>query len=99
ILSTDPLSLLDALPIFSPIADTDDTLISLQSLQRRIEIDAEARTVTVDGGATYADVAPVLHASGFALANVASLPNITLAGAVVRSEEHTSELQSRENIV
>lgn len=68
---------------FSPIADTDDTLISLQSLQRRIEIDAEARTVTVDGGATYADVAPVLHASGFALANVASLPNITLAGAVV----------------
>ena len=68
---------------FSPIADTDDTLISLQSLERRIEIDAEARTVTVDGGATYADVAPALHAAGFALANVASLPNITLAGAIV----------------
>jgi FAD/FMN-containing dehydrogenases len=68
---------------FNPIADTDDTLVSLRSMQRRIEVHAGARTVTVDGGATYADVAPVLHAAGFALANVASLPNITLAGAIV----------------
>ncbi len=67
---------------FNRIADTDDTLISLRDLPRRIDIDVAARTVTVDGGATYADVAPRLHAAGFALANVASLPNITVAGAV-----------------
>jgi xylitol oxidase len=67
---------------FNRIADTDDTLISLRDLPRRVEIDAAARTVTVDGGATYADVAPKLHAAGFALANVASLPNITIAGAI-----------------
>ncbi|MBJ3784092.1 FAD-binding protein [Devosia sediminis] len=67
---------------FNRIADTDETLISLAHLPRRIDIDAAAGTVTVDGGATYADVAPVLHAAGFALGNVASLPSITLAGAV-----------------
>ncbi|SMQ65977.1 xylitol oxidase [Devosia lucknowensis] len=68
---------------FNRIADTPDTLVSLRNLQRRIEIDSDARTVTIDGGASYADIAPALHAAGFALANVASLPNITIAGAVV----------------
>lgn len=67
---------------FNTIADTDDTLISLRDLPRRIEIDKSARTVTIDGGAMYAEVAPAVHAAGFALANVASLPNITVAGAV-----------------
>ena len=67
---------------FNHIADTEDTQISLRDLPRRAEIDADARTVTVDGGATYADLAPMLHAGGFALANVASLPNITIAGAI-----------------
>jgi len=68
---------------FNTIADTNDTLIILSDLPRRIEIDAAAGKVTIDGGATYADVAPVLHRAGFALRNVASLPNITIAGAVV----------------
>jgi xylitol oxidase len=68
---------------FNTIADTDDTLVILSDLERRIEIDSTAGTVSVDSGATYADLAPVLHAAGFALPNVASLPNITIAGAVV----------------
>jgi hypothetical protein len=67
---------------FNAIADTDDTLISLRDLPRRIEIDIPAQTVTIDGGAMYAEVAPALHAAGSALANVASLPNISVAGAV-----------------
>ncbi len=67
---------------FNPIADTSDTLISLAGLPRSIEIDSTARTVRLDGGATYADLAPLVHRAGFALANVASLPHITVAGAV-----------------
>jgi xylitol oxidase len=67
---------------FNHIADSDDTLVSLQRLPRRVEINAKALSVTIDGGATYADIAPALHAAGFALANVASLPSITVAGAV-----------------
>lgn len=68
---------------FNHIADTGGTIISLSQLERTIRIDAVANTVTVDGGATYADVAPRLHQAGYALRNVASLPNITIAGAVV----------------
>lgn len=68
---------------FNRIADTADTLISLSRLPRRVDIDRAASTVTIDGGATYADIAPALHEAGFALGNVASLPNITVAGAVV----------------
>ena len=67
---------------FNRIADTDDTLLSLRHLPRCIEIDAEARSVTIDGGATYSDISPVLHEAGFGLAAVASLPNITVAGAI-----------------
>ena len=66
---------------FNRIADTDGTLVSLAGLERRIEIDRETHSVTVDGGATYADIVGVLHEAGYALGNVASLPHITIAGA------------------
>ncbi|OAM78599.1 FAD-binding protein [Devosia elaeis] len=67
---------------FSRIADTDGSLISLARLPRRIDIDSAGAKVRIDGGATYADLVPALHASGLALPNVASLPHITVAGAV-----------------
>ena len=67
---------------FNHIADSDDTLLSLSALDRRIEIDNDKRVAVIDGGATYAEIAPALHRAGLALANVASLPNITVAGAV-----------------
>ncbi len=67
---------------FNPIADTDGTLISLRDMPRIVEVDTAAQCVRVDGGATYEDVAPILHGAGFALAALASLPSITLAGAV-----------------
>ena len=66
---------------FNRIADTDGDLISLQQLARQIRIDRHARTVTVDGGVTYGQLCPVLHAEGFALPNLASLPHISVVGA------------------
>ena len=35
---------------FNSIADTDGDLVSLASLPRVVELDPQARTVTVDGG-------------------------------------------------
>ncbi|MEP7241068.1 MAG: FAD-binding protein [Devosia sp.] len=67
---------------FNAIADTDADLISLRHLNRVIAIDAAARTVTIDGGITYGELAPVLDAAGFALENLASLPHISVVGAV-----------------
>lgn len=67
---------------FNAIADTTGALISLRALERRIDIDAQARTVTVDGGITYAELCPVLDAAGWALFNIASCPDFTVVGAV-----------------
>lgn len=66
---------------FNTIADTDGDLLSLRQLKRRIDIDSAARTVTIDGGVTYADLCPVLDAAGFAIPNIASVPDFTIIGA------------------
>lgn len=67
---------------FNRIADTDGVLISLAALTGIRKIDHAARTVTIEGGTTYAQLLPALHAAGYALENLASLPHITVAGAV-----------------
>jgi alditol oxidase len=67
---------------FNTIADTNGALISLAKLPVRIDIDTDANTVTASAGLRYGDLATALHAKGFALHNLASLPHITLAGAV-----------------
>ena len=67
---------------FSPVADSPGALITLDSLSHEIEIDSQRATVRVGAGVRYAELAESLNAHGFALANLASLPRITVAGAV-----------------
>jgi xylitol oxidase len=67
---------------FSDIADTDGTLIELSGLPPEIDIDSAARTVRVAAGVRYAELAAHLHAHGFALPNMASLPHISVGGSV-----------------
>lgn len=67
---------------FNDIADSAGIQLSLQSLERVVRLDPDRRRVTVDGGIRYGDLAPVLQANGWALANLASLPHISVAGAV-----------------
>ncbi len=66
---------------FNTIADTDGDLVSLSAMPRLVELDAETATVTVDGGIRYGELATFLHDRGWALANLASLPHISVAGA------------------
>jgi len=66
---------------FNTIADSRQNQISLQHLDE-ITIDDKAKTVTVGGGVKYGQVAPVIEARGFALHNLASLPHISVAGAI-----------------
>lgn len=68
---------------FNPIADSPQTQLSLAPLNRVLAIDANAGRVTVEGGIRYGELAPVLQAHGLALANLASLPHISVAGAVM----------------
>ncbi|MFT4234322.1 MAG: FAD-binding protein [Microbacterium sp.] len=67
---------------FTLIADTDGTLLSTARLTSPPRIDADARTVTVGAGMRYGDLAPALQAEGWALANLASLPHISIGGAI-----------------
>jgi alditol oxidase len=67
---------------FNRIADTTGTLIRLDALGASIDLDETNATVTVPAGARYADIVGPLDAAGYALANLASLPHITVAGSV-----------------
>lgn len=67
---------------FNRLADTDGDLVRTDGLPASVEIDAEARTATVAASMRLADIAARLHGAGFALANLPSLPHISLAGAV-----------------
>ncbi|WIM97516.1 FAD-binding protein [Actinoplanes oblitus] len=67
---------------FNRLADTGGDLLSLAELPRTVEIGPDRRTVRVDGGIRYGELATRLHAEGLALHNLASLPHISVAGAV-----------------
>jgi xylitol oxidase len=66
---------------FNAIADDAENQISLHSLNS-IDLDPASNTVTVGAGVRYGDLAPVIDARGFALHNLASLPHISVAGAI-----------------
>ena len=66
---------------YNDIADSPLTQISLRKLNKIISIDETNSTVTIEGGIKYEELAPQLHEKGFALQNLASLPQVTVAGA------------------
>lgn len=69
---------------FNRIADpgAGGVLLSVAGLPPVIDVDTTARTVRVGGGVRYAELARTVHAHGLALANMASLPHISVAGSV-----------------
>ncbi|HET9173422.1 MAG TPA: FAD-binding protein [Actinospica sp.] len=66
---------------FNRIADTEGDLVLLADMPAELEIDAAAGTATVAAGMRLAEISARLHAAGYALANLPSLPHISLAGA------------------
>ena len=67
---------------FSRIADNAHQLISLRSMNRMLDIDETEKTVSVEAGITYSKLGPELDRQGYALHNLASLPDISVAGAI-----------------
>ena len=66
---------------FNDISDSLGDLISLEYFDQMIALDREHRTVTVEAGVRYGELARRLHSEGYALHNLASLPHISVAGA------------------
>ncbi|MCU1679092.1 MAG: FAD-binding protein [Frankiales bacterium] len=67
---------------FNRIADTDGAQVSVARLPAVIDIDARAHEVTVSAGLRYGELVERLDAAGWALSNLASLPHISVAGAI-----------------
>jgi alditol oxidase len=67
---------------FNAIADCPQDMLSTERLTKILGLDPEQRTVTIESGVRYGELASFLHAKGFALPNLASLPHISVAGAV-----------------
>jgi len=79
--STPKLRALGSRHSFNAIADSTAAQISLHDLDT-MELNAAAKTVTVGAGVRYGTLAPYIDQQGYALHNLASLPHITVAGAI-----------------
>ncbi|GMA31226.1 FAD-binding protein [Litorihabitans aurantiacus] len=77
-----PVRTLGSRHSFTDLVDSPGVLVALDGLGEEPVLDADARTVTVPGSLTYGTLGPWLHERGFALAAMASLPHISVAGAV-----------------
>jgi alditol oxidase len=66
---------------FTAIGDGDE-LVTLDDLPGDVTIDRDAQTVSLPSHLRYGQLADRLAAEGLALANLASLPHISVAGAV-----------------
>jgi xylitol oxidase len=67
---------------FNGIADSAGDLIDLSGIDPEFLIDARQGTVTVGGGTNYGVLAAHLQPAGWALHNMASLPHVSVAGAI-----------------
>jgi xylitol oxidase len=75
---------------FTAIADATE-LIALDSIGDQLTIDREAKTVTVPAATTYAELADTLNSASLALANMASLPHISVGGAIATATHGSGE--------
>ena len=66
---------------FSDIADSAE-LVTLDRIDRDIAVDRDRMTVSVGGAVRYGELIERLRQEGLALANLASLPHISVAGAI-----------------
>lgn len=67
---------------FNQVGDTDGVHVLLDALPQRIELIPDRQTVHVSGGVSYGALCRTLEESGAAIHNLASLPHISVAGAV-----------------
>ncbi|MBB3128359.1 xylitol oxidase [Paenibacillus rhizosphaerae] len=79
---------------FNGIADTGGSQLSLRKLNRVIGLDREQNSVTVEGGIRYGDLCRYLNDHGYALHNLASLPHISVAGAVATATHGSGDLNA-----
>ncbi|WP_026547233.1 D-arabinono-1,4-lactone oxidase [Paenarthrobacter nicotinovorans] len=67
---------------FNTVADTEGTHLLLDALPQEVVLDTAKGTVKVSGGISYGALGRALEEQGYAIHNLASLPHISVAGAI-----------------
>ncbi|HQY89084.1 MAG TPA: FAD-binding protein [Tepidisphaeraceae bacterium] len=80
---------------FGTIADSENgELVSLRNLDRTVRVElGQHPSVTVEAGINYSQLATFLHSIGYGLPNLASLPHISVAGAIATSTHGSGDSQ------
>lgn len=91
IVSSDRARVLGTRHSFSDIADTTGVHLSLARMVDVPTFDRTTGTVSVPAAMRYGELAPWLHERGRALANLASLPHISVGGAVATGTHGSGE--------
>jgi alditol oxidase len=81
VVQADRIRVLGSRHSFNDIADSSE-LISLENLPPDLVVDHQAQTVSFGAWMKYGDLARALNREGLALHNLASLPHISVAGAI-----------------
>lgn len=68
---------------FNDIADCGGDLVSLEHFTALLALEPERRRATLDPGMRYGELGAALCNAGWALANLASLPHISVGGAIM----------------
>ena len=92
IASAESVHVLGSRHSFNDIGDATE-LISLAALPPDVVLDRGAGTVSFSAGLTYGGLAEVLNAEDLALHNLASLPHISVAGAVATATHGSGKPQ------
>src|SRR5688572_2057773 len=75
---------------FNDIADSSE-LITLEAMPMDVVVDRAANTVSFNAALKYGELAETLNAEGVALHNLATLPHISVAGAVATATHGSGE--------
>jgi alditol oxidase len=75
---------------FNDIADSSE-LITLEAMPMDVVVDHEAETVSFNAALKYGELVHTLNEEGVALHNLASLPHISVAGAVATATHGSGE--------
>ena len=67
---------------WSPLAVSEDLLLSLHKLRGVVSLDTEVKLVTVKGGTTLKELIHFLHERGLALKNLPSISAQTVPGII-----------------